>query len=85
MRDFDLFEFYRFMLVVLLTVYSTLKLILFIWSWQGSAGETRLGSKLAYRYAISLLLGVRVHRFLYEFAVILVLSGILVLSILAHG
>lgn len=73
------------MLLVLVATYSLLKLAIFIWRWQGPEGEARMGSRLAYRYVIILLLGVRLSRFIYEFFVIGGLITILILLIRAHG
>jgi len=81
---FDLFEFYRFMLTVLVTVYGVVRLAVFIWQWQGAAGQARVGSAFLYRYLIVLLLRARLRRFAYEFTTIGGLAAILVLLIHLH-
>ena len=81
---FDLFEFYRYMLAVLVTVYSVVRLTLFIWRWQGAAGRARGGSEIVYRYLVVLLLRARFRRFAYELAVIGGLLLILAVLIIMH-
>ena len=83
MQGFDLFEFYRFMLAVLVSIYSLGRLITFIWRWQVAA-EGWLGSALLHRYLVVLLLRMRFRRFAYELIVIGGLLLTLVLLIDAH-
>ena len=84
MRGFDLFEFYRFLLAVLVCTYGTIKLILFIWYWHRTGGEGWVGPALVRRYVIVLLLRLRFRRFAYEFLVIGGLAGVLVLLLRLH-
>jgi len=67
-QGFDLFEFYRFMLAVLVGIYGTGHLVAFIWRWQVSA-DGWLGSAVLRRYLTVLLLRMRFRRFAYELAV----------------
>ncbi len=83
-ESFDLFGFYRFMLATLATVYSLLRLILFIWEWRGPSAAERIGSPLLYRYLTTLLWGVRLRRFAFDFLVIAGLTLGLMLLIRAH-
>jgi hypothetical protein len=82
--QFDLFEFYRFMLTVLVSVYGTIRIALFIWHWHGVTGRTRVGSALLYRYLFVLLLRARFRRFAYELITIGGLASILVLLVHLH-
>lgn len=84
MWSFDLFEFFRYMLTVVAGTYGLIRLLQFIWHWQGIDGEGRSGSALLYRYAMVLLLRARFRRFLYDLAVIGTLGGLLVLLIQRH-
>ncbi len=84
MGGFDLFEFYRFFLALLVCIYGTARLIAFIWrsSVVGTGGQ--LSSALLRRYVIVLLLRLRFRRFLYEFVVIGGLASILILLLWLH-
>ena len=84
MPQFDLFEFYRFMLTVLVSVYGTIRIVLFIWHWHGVTGQARVAYALLYRYLFVLLLRARFRRFAYEFVTIGGLATILVLLVLLH-
>ena len=84
MRHFDLFEFYRFMLGVLVAVYSTTRLITFIWRWHGATQQGWVGSALLHRYLTVLLLRMCFRRFAYELIVIVGLLLVLALLIRAH-
>jgi len=82
-QGFDLFEFYRFMLTVMVGIYGTGHLVVFIWRWQVAA-DGWLGSALLRRYLMVLLLRMRFRRFAYELAVIGGLLLTLGLLIRAH-
>ncbi len=84
MWSFDLFEFFRYMLSVVAGTYGLIRLLQFIWHWQGIDGEARTGSALLYRYAIVLILRARFRRFAYDLAVIGSLAGLLVLLVQRH-
>ncbi len=84
MQHFDLFEFYRFMLAVLAGTYTTIRLLTFIWGWQGAGGQARVGSAVVYRYLVVLLLRTRIRRFVYEIMVIGGLLAVLVLLLRLH-
>jgi hypothetical protein len=83
-RDFDLFEFYRFILTVLVTTYGIIRLVMFIWHWRGAVGQARGGTAILYRYAAVLLLRARFRRFLYDAGTIGGLLAILALLIHLH-
>jgi hypothetical protein len=81
-QGFDLFEFYRFMLAVLVGIYGTGRLVTFIWQWQAAANGW-LGSAVLRRYVVVLLLRMRFRRFAYELATI---GGLLLtLGLLIHA
>jgi len=82
-QGFDLFEFYRFMLAVLVGIYATGHLVTFIWRWQATT-DGWLGSALLRRYIVVLLLRMRFRRFAYELFVIGGLLLTLGLLIRAH-
>lgn len=84
MRPFDLFEFYRFMLAVLVTTYSVIKLLTAIWRWRGIYGEAGAGSAVLYRYLLVLLLRARSRRFAYELTIIGGLVAVFVLLVWRH-
>ena len=84
MHDFDLFDFYRFMLTVLVGTYSAVRLAAFIWRWQSGGVRSAVGSTLGYRYLVVLLLRLRFRGFIYEFSVIGGLFVLLVLLIRLH-
>lgn len=84
MQPFDLFEFYRFMLAVLVTTYAVIKLLTAIWRWRGIYGEARAGSAVLYRYLLVLLLRARFRRFAYELTVIGGLVAVFVLLVWRH-
>ena len=83
-HGFDLFEFYRFLLAVLVCVYSTIRLITFIWRWHYAGADGWIGSALVRRYVIVLLLRLRFQRFVYEFLLIGGLATILFLLLRLH-
>lgn len=84
MEHFDLFAFYRFVLAALVCIYGTVRLVMFVWWWQGFGRDGPVGSAMLYRYLIVLLLRARFRRFVYEFAVIGGLVGALVLLLRLH-
>lgn len=84
MGQLDLFEFYRYMLAVLVTTYGTIKLLTFVWRWSGVSGQARVGSATLYRYLLVLLLRARFRRFAYELTVIGGLVTVLVLLVRWH-
>ena len=84
MGGFDLFEFFRFLLSVLVCVYCTCRLATVIWAWQGFGRDGSVGSALLRRYLIALVLRARFRRFLYEFSVIGGLSACLVVLLRLH-
>lgn len=84
MRPFDLFEFYRFMLAILVTTYSVVKLLTVIWRWRGIYAEAGVGSAILYRYLLVLLLRARFRRFAYELTVIGGLFTVFVLLVWRH-
>lgn len=71
------------MLAVLVSIYTTGRVITFIWQWQ-VAGEGWFGSALLHRYVVVLLLRMRFRRFAYELIVIGGLLLLLALLIRAH-
>ena len=83
MHNFDLFEFYRFLLAVLVACYTGTRLVLFIWRWQVHADEV-LGSALLRRYVIVLFLRFQSRRFVFELSTIAILLGALYLLIRLH-
>ena len=83
MGGFDLFEFYRFLLAVLVGCYCTIRLVVLIWRWESAAGSL-LGSAVLRRYVAVLLLRLRFRRFVYELSVIGGLAVVLVLLIRMH-
>ena len=84
MRTFNLFEFFRFMLTVLVTTYTIIRLVTFIWRWQGAVGGAHGGNAVFYRYLGVLLLRTRLRRFLYELVTLGGLIAVLALLILFH-
>jgi hypothetical protein len=80
---FDLFEFYRFMLAVMVGIYSASRLTLIIWRWE-LISEGWLSSSLLRRYVIVLLLRMRLRQFTFEFGTIAGLLLVLALLIRAH-
>ncbi len=84
MHGFDLFEFYRFLLAVLVCAYGTIRLIVFIWRWQGTMNAGWMGSALLRRYATVLLLRLRFRAFAYELSVIGALTLVLALLLRLH-
>ena len=84
MRTFNLFEFFRFMLTVLVTTYTIIRLITFIWRWEDAVGGAHGGTAVFYRYLGVLLLRMRFRRFLYELVTLGGLTAVLALLILFH-
>jgi hypothetical protein len=84
MPSFDLFELYRFLLASLVCVYVTVRLVAFIWQWQGFGRGGQVGSALLRQYLIVLLLRIRLRRFVYELMVIGGLAAVLVLLLRMH-
>lgn len=82
--SFDLFEFYRFLLAALLCIYGTIKLVSFIWQWQGFAAEGRGGVTLAARYLLILLLRLRFRRFALDLIEVSGLVAILAVLLRLH-
>lgn len=82
--NFDLFHFYRFVVVVVVTVYCLVRIASFVWWWCGfGRGASRVES-LVRRYLHVLLLRLRWRRFLYELTVIGGLCVTLVLLLRLH-
>ncbi len=84
MSSFDLFEFFRFLLTASVTIYGLVRLIQFIWRWQGIDGTGAVGSAVLYRYFMVLLFRARIRRFALDFIEIATLSLILLLLIGRH-
>ena len=84
MESFDLFEFFRFLLASSVTVYSLVRLIQFIWHWQGIDGRSAVGSAVLYRYFMLLLIRARFRRFIMDIVEIAALTAILLLLITGH-
>lgn len=84
MPHFDLFEFYRFVLAVLVGTYTVLRFFMFIWRWSWDVEENTPASTVLRRYFIVLMLRMRFRRFAYEFVVIGGLATVLILLIRLH-
>lgn len=84
MSSFDPFEFFRFLLAASVTIYTLVRLIQFIWHWQGLDGSSVVGSAVLYRYFMVLLIRARFRRFALDFIEIATLSLILLLLIGKH-
>ncbi len=72
---FDLFDFYRFMLMVVVGVHLSLRLITFIWRWQAYE-QREWWAPLARRYFLVHLLRIRFRRFAFD---LLQIVGLLIL------
>ncbi len=84
MHQFDLFEFYRFILTVLVGTYSVVRLATLIWRWQGFGRRMAVGSPVLHRYFLLLLVRTRFRRFVYELFVVGGLAAVLALLIRWH-
>jgi len=80
---FDLFEFYRFLLALLVGVYCVVKLISFLWRWHRFDSRYRW-APLVRRYVVVQLLRIRVRRFVLDFLQIAALALILILLVSRH-
>lgn len=81
---FDLFEFYRFMLAVLVGTYGTVRLISSIWRWQGLGKGGPRTQALFRRYVLIQLARVRFRRFWWDFVTIAMLAFIFILLVRWH-
>ena len=84
MGGFDLFVFFRFLLVALVCVYGTVRLVALVWHWQGFAQGGLVGSPLLWRYFTALVLRARLRCFAYELTVIGGLIVILIMLLRLH-
>lgn len=79
MPELDPFHFYRFMLTVLVSVYTVSKLVMTIWQWQSFApGASRTMGMLRV-YVVVHLLRVRFSRFAWDVVFIVGLALLLYL------
>ena len=84
MWEMDLFDLYRFILAVLVCSYGVVRLIAFVWRWQGELSQAGGPTSRFLRYAGLLLLRLRVRRFAYDLSVVAGLFVVLVLLIRLH-
>jgi hypothetical protein len=82
--EFDLFVFFRFLLATLVCVYGTIRLVVFVWHWQGLGQGGLVGSPLLWRYLTALVLRARLRSFVYELTVIGGLVAVLILLLRLH-
>ncbi len=81
---FDLFEFYRYLLAVLVASYATARLITFIWRLGRVDAADPRSHVLLRRYLVVQLLRLRVGRFAWDLTVIAALLMVLVSLVLRH-
>ena len=84
MCGFDLFEFYRFLLTVLVGSYCVVRLAVFIWRFQSLGVDDPRGLGLLRRYLIVQVLRVRITRFTADLLQIGALLVIVVLLVNRH-
>lgn len=84
MPEIDLFGFYRHLLSLLVGIYATVRLIVFIWNCPFFNPGPGHGAAVANRYLGVLLLRIRVRLFLFDMAVIASLTFVLGLLIHRH-
>lgn len=83
MLRFDLFEFYRFLLALLVLVHCVVKLVSFVYRWYAFDSRYRW-APLVRRYVVVQLLRIRVRRFLFEIAQLGALAAIFILLVSRH-
>lgn len=74
---FDLFYFWRWILVAVCTIYTIVRLGQSLWGWYGFLWSEGRSMVLMRHYAFVQVLRLRVHRFTLELAQIAVLAGLL--------
>ncbi len=82
--DIDLFHLFRWMLVVVCTVYATLQLVSSLWGWHEYLSPSKRETAVLRRYVLLQLLRLRVHRFLWELLQIVTLLGALAYLVWLH-
>ncbi len=81
---FDLFEFYRWMIAIICTIYAVVITWQSLWSWLGWFRTSRPTAMMG-RYVSVQLLRLRIWKFGFEIAQILVLTALLGVLIYWHG
>ena len=80
---FDLFEFYRYLLTLLVSIHCAVRLVSHVYRWQAFDRRHRWAPRLR-RYAVVHLLRLRFRRFWVDATQIAILSAILLLLISRH-
>lgn len=82
MHDLSLFDLYRRLLAIVIGTYAMVRTISFVWRWQAFGRSGSRTEAILRRYVFTVLLGVRVRRFWFEF---LQIGGLIaVLAYLLH-
>ena len=81
----SLFDLYRHLLLIVCTVYATVRLIQAVQSWRRELAGTQKHKKVARGYLLAILLSTRFRKFWPEMVRILALLVLLVAVVAAHG
>lgn len=82
--DFDLFYFWRWLLVLVCTIYWLCCLGQTLWGWYEYLWAGTREAAMMRRYVFVQILRIRVHRFTLELAQIVVLLALFAAVMLAH-
>ena len=80
----DVFDFYRFLLTVLVSTYAGVRLVQFFWRWQIVTRSAPRAEALARRYLMVQFLRVRTSRFALDLLTIAALLAVLAWLISLH-
>lgn len=79
-----MFDLYRRLLVTAIATYATVRTVSFVWRWQAFGRSGSRAEVVLQRYALTVLMGVRVRRFWFEFLQIGGLIALLWYLLLLH-
>jgi hypothetical protein len=82
--DITVFHLYRYMLVIVVSCYVTVRLVTFIWRWQLNVQSAERPEALVRRYAVTLFLRVRLRRFWFDFLQIGTMLAALIYIVMLH-
>ena len=84
MLRFNPFDFYRFLLTVVVVVYSGVRLALFVWRCHDACSSVPRHGGVIWRYSSVLLLRIRMSRFVSDLMAIVVLACVAAWLIWLH-
>jgi hypothetical protein len=85
MAVFHIFDFYRRLLMIVLTVYAVVRIVNALYNWRRQLAGAESHKRVMRHYVLAMLLSTRFRRFWPDLAQIAVLLIILLAILAAHG